>query len=239
MTEPQKPIVHDALGLAPYGESIKIVTQGVVEGAKAFLSRVCLAAAEELGGLVTDQVRHWRSQNAARLAAIAEKKLNGAENVHCPPKIAIQILEKGSWEEDAGVQEMWAGLLASSCSEPGGDDSNLLFINKLGSMTGLQARILCYVVENATIRVSPNDLVSAEHGFIVDVEVLKSITGEVDIQRLDREIDDLREVGLLTPDAGISLHNSRIAHLTPSPLALHFYVRCKGSRLSPAEFYAP
>ncbi len=67
MTE-AKPPVTDLLGLAPYGEAVNTATKVVVDGAAAFLSRVCLPASEEFGLLLQDQVRHWRAQNIARIA---------------------------------------------------------------------------------------------------------------------------------------------------------------------------
>jgi hypothetical protein len=50
-------------GLKPFGEATKILAQGTVDGASAFLSRICLPAAEEFGIVLKDQVRHWRNQN--------------------------------------------------------------------------------------------------------------------------------------------------------------------------------
>ena len=58
--------------------------------------------------------------------------------------------------------------------------------------------------------------------------------GESDIQRLDRELDHLRELGLI--DGGLEPGSPWI-RIRPTPLALHLYVRCRGSRLSPVEFF--
>ena len=58
-------------------------------------------------------------------------------------------LENGSWSERDEVQEMWAGLLASACTEDGKDDSNLLFMNLLSQLTGVQVAILKYGCEKA------------------------------------------------------------------------------------------
>ena len=47
MNEPDKSL--DILGIKPIGNAIESVTTGMVAGASAFLSRICLPAAEEFG----------------------------------------------------------------------------------------------------------------------------------------------------------------------------------------------
>ena len=42
----------DALGLRPFGEAIREVAKGTMEGAGAFLGQICLPAAEEFGLLI-------------------------------------------------------------------------------------------------------------------------------------------------------------------------------------------
>lgn len=59
MTTPNDPRQHglDVLGIKPVAEAVNTVTKGTVEGASAFLSRICLPAAEEFGFLLQDKVR--------------------------------------------------------------------------------------------------------------------------------------------------------------------------------------
>ena len=59
----------DVLGLAPYGEAVKVIAQGVVDGAGAFLSRICLPAAEEFGLAWRDRIAGWRQRNAILITA--------------------------------------------------------------------------------------------------------------------------------------------------------------------------
>jgi len=71
-----------------------------------------------------------------------------------------------------------------------------------------------------------------------DVETLAMPEPSKDKHRLDREMDRLRDLGLLTPDSGFVADSpSNVAYLTPSALALHMYVRCNGSRASPVEYF--
>jgi hypothetical protein len=227
----------DILGIKPIAESLNKVTTAAVDGSAAFLSRICLPAAEEFGLLLRDRVRGWRAANIAAITKRAEEKLaqqNESPDVHAHPRIVSTIVEEGSWIEDPVVQDMWAGLLSSSCTEAGDDDSNLIFVNLLASFTKLQARILDYACSNARKQALPNlDLIQAQY-LSVSPDALREITGVTDIQRLDRELDHLRELGLI--DGGFQAYHQNV-ELTPTALALHLYVRCQGSRASPADYF--
>ena len=122
---------------------------------------------------------------------------------------------------------MWAGLVQSSCDESGSDDSNLIFVNLLSNMTKLQARILKHACEEAPKTVDTNGLINPGV-VLLGYEELADIAGEVDIQRLDRELDHLRALELI--DGGFIFGLVKQARLQPTPLALHMYVRSQGSR---------
>ena len=227
----------DVLGIKPIAESINKVASATVDGAASFLGRICLPAAEEFGLLLRDRVRGWRAANIAAITARAEARLeyaNATDNVHAHPRLVHNILEEGSWTEDPIVQDLWSGLLSSSCTERGDDDSNLLFVNLLSELTKLQARLLKYVCENAQKYASLNGLIQSRRVHIT-LDTLIEITGESDIHRLDREIDHLREVGLV--HGGFNSDGSTDAHVAPTAIALHMYVRCHGSRESPTDFF--
>jgi hypothetical protein len=162
---------------------------------------------------------------------------NTPSDAHAPPRIVHEIFEQASWTDDAMLQDMWAGLMSSSCTPDGDDDSNLIFANLLGQMTKLQARILKYACENAS-KVSSRDGLIHCNELPVSMESLFQIAEETDLQRLDRELDYLIASSLLAEGAGfVTEYNQTRASLTPTPLALHMYVRCQGSRKSPAQFF--
>ena len=130
---------------------------------------------------------------------------------------------------------MWAGLLASSCSKSGDDDSNLIFITLLKTLSKLQARILEYACREASKAVAPNGLIDVDGDVTVDLSQLKRISGEEALHRLDRELDQLRALELIT--GGFSIGESTQAEITPTPLCVHLYVRCQGSRDSAVVFF--
>lgn len=247
----------DILGLKPYGEAINTATKGLVEGAGEFLGRICLPAAEELGLLFRDRVSHWRAVQFARIAEKGKRKLDAvpeSEGYHAHPRILGSIVEHGSWADSDDVQEMWAGLLASACTEDGNDESNLIFVNLLSQLTSSQAKVLAYGVERVEKALIQNTLVIPSGRVFVDLPRLITITGVNDVNRIDRELDHLRAVGLMTAESGMfaaqiagigiefrlampPMQAGDVADLAPSALGLQMYVRCQGSRLSPAEYF--
>lgn len=188
--------------------------------------------------LFEDTIHYWRLGRYVDLAGKLKQKLaenKVPEKAHAPPRLARLILDQGTWVEDAAIQDMWAGLLSSSCTESGDDDSNLIFATLLGSMTKLQAKILNFACEQAEKGSTKTGLICAQT-FRSPLEKLYEITGETDLQRLDRELDYLHAQKLFIEGGGLDPFEN-YAYLTPSPLALHMYVRCQGSRQSPAEYF--
>lgn len=257
----------DVLGIKSFGDAAKIVTQGAVDAASAVLSRICLPAAEELGLLFRDRVSHWRAMQAAKIIEKADKKLRSQPNFeqkHAHPRLVGAIVEQGSWADADNVQEMWAGLLASSCTEDGEDESNLMFINILAQLTSTQARMLNYGCEQVGKYVVVSGLVATAEGVYVSRKELEDISGIDDFHRLDRELDHLKALGLLQsgmhaeqfipslrmrdplgrydyyaiPNPGdFAPEDFKHADLAPTPLGLQMYVRCQGSTMSPAEYF--
>lgn len=228
----------DVLGIKPIADSINTVTVAAVNGTSAFLGRICSPAAEEFGLLLRDRVRGWRVKNLASIASKAEEYLKDANtkmDVQAHPRIVSNILEEGSWTEDSVVQDLWAGLLASSCTEAGDDDSNLIFINLLSQLTKMQAHILKYVCENAAIKIAPESGLILTEEFIIELDALKKIASEKDIHRLDREIDHLRDIGLI--HGGFWPNTSKRIQIQPTVLALHLFVRGQGVRTSPIDYF--
>ncbi|MHB8050493.1 MAG: Abi-alpha family protein [Coriobacteriia bacterium] len=229
----------DILGIKPIADSVNTLTKGAVDGAAAFLGRICLPAAEEFGLMLRDRVHLWRVVNITALTSKAASKLHQqglTGNLQAHPRLIGRIVEHGSWVDDPVVQDMWAGLLASSCTEHGDDDSNLVFVGLLSQLTRLQARVVNYACESANKALYPNGLIHAED-LTVTLDALAVVAGEHDIQRLDREVDYLRELGLLDALSGFQIGAATDLLLTPSPLALHLYVRAAGSRQSPGKFF--
>lgn len=227
----------DVFGIKPISKSIEQVTDGTINGAKAFLGRICLPAAEEFGLLLQDHVKSWRAKNAARIAEKAEQKVlknHGNKSVTVHPRIAHSVFEEGSWVEDEKTHDIWAGLLASSCKENLHDDSNIIFITTLKQMTSLQVHLVQYLVGISYKYISPGGYPFAEV-IICATEELAEVCGTDDLLRIDREIDHLRSLELI--EGGIDINSDKSARIRPTPLALHLYVRGEGFPGSPTEYW--
>ena len=227
----------DVLGIKPVAEAISHATRASIDGASAFLGRICLPAAEEFGLLLQDEVRAWRAKNAFAVVTEAQERFLKYQTnplAHAHPRLVAAVLDHGSWSDDAALQQMWGGLLASSCSQDGGDDSNLIFINLMSQLTSLQVRVLAYGCEKAEKHVSPTGLIMPKSELMVDIPTLKSIAITDDVHRLDRELDHLRELGLI--NVGFQ-PNLPTVDVSPSALGLNLFVRCQGYTGSAVDFF--
>ena len=230
----------DLLGIKGLSDSVKATTQGLLDGAAAFLSRVCLPAAEEFGLGLRDRVSAWRARNAAQMlnrtnTIYHSNNPNPADRLS--PRLAQVAIEEASWIDDEQIQNMWSGLLASSTSPHCHSDENLIFMNILKQLSSLEVKMLRFAVEQAPKRVSSEGLIVPQE-MTVPIDKLSELFGIQDLERIDRELDHLGALGLMGfgSPGGIPI-GSGIAVLTPSPLALHLYVRAQGSRLSPSTYW--
>ena len=226
----------DVLGVKPIADSVNTVTKGTVDGASAFLSRICLPAAEEFGLLLKDKVSSWRAENAVKITDkaknILEKEASGTV-VSAHPRIIYSTIEYGSWAEDDFMQSLWAGLLASSCTSDGKDESNIILINLLAQLTSNQARIVSHICENTTTYKGGGGFICS-NWFHMEAEELLQVSGIEDIHQLDRELDHLRGLELI--NSGFEPNNLR-ADVTPHSLCLQLYARSQGYVGSPIDFY--
>lgn len=232
----------DILGLAPYGEALNILVRKTFEGVEGFLKSVCTPALGEIGSMFHDKVRYWRLNNILRILEKAKGRLNFQDDqlqLKAHPRIALSIIENGSVIDDEEVQEMWAGLFASSCTQDGIDDQNLIFVDLLKQMTKAQAKILNYSCENARKIIHPNGLVTAE-SLQIDLDTLIRITSVADFHRLDRELDHMRSIELIGSSlggGGFSTSDNLIAEVGPTALALNLYLKTHGINESPKIYW--
>ena len=237
MTDTNKSL--DVLGLKPVADAVSTVTTATTAGVSAFLSRICLPAAEEFGLLLRDKVSTWRANNAVAIAEKAEALFEALPNAggrHAHPRIVGAVLDHGSWADEDDVRGMWAGLLASACTESGRSQENLIYVNLLAQLTTSQARILGFACAEATKIKSETGLLTAQM-FTPTIEKITAVCGTTDIHALDLELDHLREIGLLDSRSGLSPQTSTPSRVTPSAIALQLYVRCQGYIGSPTEYF--
>ncbi len=227
----------DIFGLKPIADSVNTVTKGAVDGASSFLGRICLPAAEEFGLLLRDKVGRWRAKNAVAIANEAQKLLEkqpDSLNLKAHPRIVYAALENGSWADDNSMQNLWAGLLASSCTSNGKDESNLMFVNMLASLTSSQGKLIKHICENVKVVSTKAGWIISNDAYKLAIDQLQEIMEVIDIHLIDRELDHLRAVGLI--ENGFIVGQEK-ADVAPTALGLQFYCRCQGCIDSPIDFY--
>jgi hypothetical protein len=237
----------DVLGIAPYGEAIKVVATKTVEGISSFLGRICNPVADEIGLTLRDSMQAYRLKNLIKIVERSQKNIYfDIENqkLAAHPRIVHEVIENGSWNEDETLQGMWSGMLAASCTEGKPDDSNILYINALKSLTTVQAKIIAYICTKCIVTPEKNSLFLAEAVEISLID-LQSLTLVNDITQLDAEMDSLRAMDLvygseiLAEGSGGFIIDSTplIARLNPTAFLLILYARCNGFVGDLAEFY--
>jgi hypothetical protein len=246
--EDKGPQSLDLLGVKPIAEAVNTAVKGSFEGASAFLSRICLPAAEEFGLLLRDHFTHWRANHAARIAQKAErvlKETQRSEGMRAHPRLVAAVLEQGSWSDKDHVQEMWAGLLASSCTEDGGDDSNIIFVNLLSQLTGAEAIFLNSLCSDIGKEVSPGGTIRAERTYFALQNIMR-VLEVAELYHAHRYLNHLASLNLVefylpeVLDATVSINTPDkpiMVEGLPTPLALYLYVRCKGFVGSPIEYF--
>jgi hypothetical protein len=108
-----------------------------VEIAKGFLSRLINPAAEEIGLLISENIRYLRFKNQVRILlkakAYVEKKNISIKEI--PIKILVPLLENASLEDSEELQDKWTGLL----------------VNMIDSESNLQNQIFPYILSQISI----------------------------------------------------------------------------------------
>lgn len=234
--------VNDLLGIKPLGEAIDKTVSAVIESAS-----VCKPAMVEFGFMLSDKVRCWRLNNISKMLMKAKGKMKFADGkleLKANPKVAIAVMEGSSYEEDDTIQDMWAGLFVSSCTEDGKDDSNMVFVDLLKRLNSIEARILQYACNNAIINVFQNGLILGAKYF-VSFKDITAIAETDDMYVIDNCLDHLAQIGLLTESdfegvPGFLVTDKTLqAGITPSALGLSLYYKATGSKLSLLDFYRP
>ncbi len=208
--------------------------------ALAFLCRICPSATDDLALLLHEGLSNYRVESAVEIALKAKKMLQSepdADKMQIPSHFVLRILENGSWADAEWMQIFWAGLLATSCTVEGNDESNQIFIDLFSQLAMMHARILEAACKRAIKVISGPDRVSSRPLICTANEMIK-ITGSHDLVRIDRDIEHLSDLGLLARRVRSSFFSPiDDTSITPTSLGLELYARCNGHRGTPQDFY--
>jgi len=201
--------------------------------ALAFMRRICPPADELVTELFHKTLSNVRASNIVEVALRAERLLADEDDAYCRvahPDLIRRILEHGSWVDIDWLQDLWAGLLASSCTLEGQDDSNLVYINLLSRLSPLPTQILTMACAKATqamterVAASPTVVASS-------ATEIAEITRSHNLLKIYKSIGELSELGLVEKNPrSVSPENPGAARALPTQLGLEMFARCNGQR---------
>ncbi len=203
------------------------------------IRRVCPAAADQAKQMLHKEFSNVRVASAVRIAYIAEDMLTrtGDEPGIAPVELVSRILDTGSWADLEWIQEMWAGLLVTSCSSDGEDQSNAVFIDILSQLAPVHLRILGIASERAA---RPGPIAGP---FTVNCCTAAELTKALDLSNLTktlRSIQELADMGLMAAaKRSPSDPQDENAKTAITPQGLEMITRCHGRRMSTTQAEAP
>jgi hypothetical protein len=199
-----------------------------------FLSRLCPSGAQEAIQSLGKELDASRTKRAVKVALRAEELLAeqpDADLMHAHPQIVASILKEASWSNDDLLNQLWAGLLASTCAVEETDESNRAFAELLVQISAAQARI--FVAGCRRAKEIMSELEKAPSGqIIITPEEMIKITGTSDFFRNATEASTLFHLGLLEKAVNLTSYIPKDSfNITPSKLGLELYGRCRGHAL--------
>jgi hypothetical protein len=147
-------------------------------------------------GLIGDKLAYYRLERAIELQHKVEQRLK-AKGVDAkrfvPVSFGLPIFEKATVEEDEGLQQLWANLLANALDPKFGGTMTRNFTSILSDMEALDARILDMIVREWT-GLTPDQ---RNQTLFVLAKVAANIG--VPVQHCENSVRNLMRLGLFKP----------------------------------------
>jgi hypothetical protein len=199
-----------------------------------FLCRLCHAEGHEAILLLGGELDDTRTENAMEIVNGAEKLLDAepdGEKMRAHPQLVVSLLKFGSWAHDDLTKQLWAGLLVSSCSPEGTDESNQVFVDLLVNVTTSQCHIFFDACRTALASMAGAEGRNLSPIVLTPDEMIR-LTGMHDISRIATDMAYLFNSGLIERNfdftSYLPMDNFDI---TPSGHGLELYRLCKGDRI--------
>ena len=211
-----------------------------VAQAVSFLTRISPETRDGVSKLLHEELSNYRLENAVDIALKAERMLGASvegDHLSALPHVVMQIFDAGSWASDEKwMLQFWAGLLASSCSVSGEDDSALRFATLLGQLKTLHMRILAAACAKST-KITRDGLITSRPLNWKAADLMK-YSGSHDLIKLDRELNYMADLGVIAPrEKSPFFQQMTDTAVTPTNLGLQLYARCNGHRGTTQSFY--
>lgn len=90
----------------------------IAEKIGGFVSKLVGPTSEQIGGILGDWTRYYRSKNllmiADKVEAINSRRRTQGKTTQIPLKIAVPLIESAALEDDEVLQDIWARLISNS-----------------------------------------------------------------------------------------------------------------------------
>jgi len=199
-----------------------------------FLRRICESATEQIRLALHERFSNKRLASATEIALQAEEMLSRCEetDIVAHPHVLMRILEEGSWAQDDWVRQMWAGLLATSCTADGQDTSNMALIDLLDKLTPIHLKVLAFACRKGAEAGASGELL-ANFTVYCSGDELVQVVGSNNLARIQQTIGHLAGYGLLAESARPSYVGAMEkikTKATPTELGRRLHARCSGQR---------
>jgi hypothetical protein len=225
---------------AQHPEPEEILNEFRVARAVAFLKRICPAASSELDLMFREGLSNLRIRNSIEIALHAEEMLErepSSDTMHAPKDVVLRITENGSWSDSALTQRLWAGLLASACRAGETDASTMPYVEMLSQLATMHSRIFDAACTRANKIIAEDGSVSARQLSFTSDQLIE-IADAHDLMRIDRNITQLFDLGLIEPRVKSKYFTwTEDANVTPTSLGLEMFARCHGYLGAPSDFF--
>jgi hypothetical protein len=194
-----------------------------------FVKRAAGPLADEIGQLLRDKVREYRSKNAVQAVNEAERQLRetGKPVQEVPPRTLLPILEGASLEDDPLLATKWASLLANAAL---GYVVRPIYASILSQLSPADAKVLEVIDE--MLRLPPED----PDGWGVSFNRLATVLPDGLKAEAQTSIDTLRGLGLVHLEPSVRMTTDGAPILTKrdgialSSLARDFLRACRPPR---------
>jgi hypothetical protein len=196
-----------------------------------FLSRLCHTEAREAIMLLGAELDQHRTAKAMEIAQRAEELLDSepdGDKMRADPLLVKNILKHGSWS-DGLTTPMWAGLLATSCTSDGKDQSNQKFADLVANISNTQARIFISACKKA-LELKAGTENSPTARVVFTPKQMVRLSGMVDVGRIGADVSYLFKAGIIEKNFDFTSYiPAENFDITPSHLGLELCARCKGN----------
>lgn len=155
------------------------------------------------------------------------------------PNLLLRILDYGSKAHGENVQQCWAGLLASCCVDSGQDEDIGRLVILLSKLDRDHVAILAAGCAKA-MRTGWQSGFVFSSPLLSSADEVRTLCGIRNPVAVERNLNHLSQFGLMeTTVRPLGCAQLEQVNITPTPLGLKLYARCRGEADLPDAFEAP